>query len=104
MQEKAQPTFPEAVDTKQPAIITKYHGPRGARCARILARTGGGSCARPYDYAMSLSENHARAVIQLCMFMTDTRKLNAPIWTRGVWRGASLPGGTTVWAEIGGDL
>lgn len=43
------------------AIVTKYHGPTNTRGSRISARAYAGRVSVPYEYALSVEENHAAA-------------------------------------------
>lgn len=62
------------------AITTKYHGPVGARGARISATDmDGNRVSIPYPHASSKDDKHKRAAIALC--------------TRMGWKGRLAEGG-----------
>ena len=43
------------------AIVTKYIGPTNFRGARIKARAAAGTLTIPYDHALNIEQNHAKA-------------------------------------------
>lgn len=53
------------------SIATKYLGPTDARGSRVKATSSSGlSVTRPWDDALSIDENHAKAAIALCVKLT----------------------------------
>lgn len=58
------------------AITTKYHGPIGARGARIVATDSDGNRASiPYPHDAHTDEKHRRAAVALCKKMKWTGTL-----------------------------
>ncbi len=43
------------------AIRTRYHGPTNVRGSRIVAKCEAGSLTMPFDYALTVEGNHAKA-------------------------------------------
>jgi 7-cyano-7-deazaguanine synthase in queuosine biosynthesis len=47
------------------AITTKYTGPGNVRGARIIAKAAAGRVTMPYDHALNIEANHAKAAEKL---------------------------------------
>jgi hypothetical protein len=55
------------------AIITRYHGPAGARGARISAKCAGGRISIDYPHELSGDARHVAAADALCEKMAAGR-------------------------------
>ena len=66
------------------AIATKYLGPTNHRGARVKATSQAGSVTMPWDDALDVDANHARAA----------EALRVKLGWSGEWAGGGLPDGT----------
>lgn len=67
------------------AIVTKYIGPTNSRGARVKATAQAGSVTVPWDYSLSVDDNHARTALRLA----------DKFGWRGRWIAGALPDGTS---------
>lgn len=74
------------------AIVTKYFGP-GVKGSRIKATAYAGSITVPYDAALNVERNHAKAALALA---------NKYRWA-GHWFGGGLPNQGYVWTCVDHD-
>lgn len=56
------------------AIVTRYIGPTNHRGSRVKAFCEAGEFTMPWDYELSVEQNHAKAMVFLCgRLMWDSR-------------------------------